>query len=202
MISLLLFISSLSVAQDTIASIKDQHLLYGNDKWSDYLVASRLGFGIQAYQNTGFLEFGISREKFYWEGYHFGAMGQYLAIEFWGRNSNSEFYGNKRPYSIKVGFEGVKGAATLPLAYGFELKYLTDFNNHDIHITPKIGSGLIGEMFFFYAYNFSLNNNAVHHLGGHQISWVFNLNRYYITGKVRKSRLKSKFEKEQKKLNN
>ncbi len=127
----------------------------------------RVGAGIQ--ENV-FAEVGFARHKAENTKCYFGSKpphGYYSTLEWTAKTQNK-----KNVFGIKVGYE----TSLSIVSTAIEAKYLTNFENKDFVITPKIGFGS-GDWYVFYGYNISTNVNPFGNVGKHQFSIVFNLNK-------------------------
>ncbi len=122
----------------------------------------RVGLGIQRNFQS---EIGYSRMQFTNGCTGFFAKTYYSSIEYVPKTEN---YNNV--LGLKIGLEYNLSI----LAVGLETKYLTDFNNENFVIAPKIGLGF-GIINAFYSYNIRFNKNPFPSLNNHQFSLVFNV---------------------------
>ncbi len=129
----------------------------------------RVGLGVQ---RSLYAEIGFARQESYKSKTRcaFGDTpphGFYTSIEWTAKTQNyNDVFG------LKAGYE----ESIMGLAYALEGKYLTNFDNKDFVITPKIGLGT-RYWFVFYGYNISTNSYPFENVGRHQFSIVFNLNK-------------------------
>lgn len=122
----------------------------------------RVGLGVQ---RNFVSEIGYSRMIFTTSCTGFFAKIFYASIEYVPKTQNySSITG------LKIGLEYNLSI----LAVGLETKYLTDFDNKNFVIVPKIGLGF-GIINAFYGYNISVNKNPFQSLNNHQISLIFNI---------------------------
>jgi len=82
---------------------------------------------------------------------------------------------------VKLGCESVFNGS----AGGLEIKYLSNGEDDDVMITPKIGLG-IGFVNMFYGYNFSTNKYPFERIRKHQFSFVINTNLLFYANKYEK----------------
>lgn len=122
----------------------------------------RLGIGVQKYFHT---EIGYSRMKMVNSCTGFFSKTYYSSIEYVPKTENY-----KSVLGLKIGLEYNLSI----LAVGLETKYLTDFDNKNFVIAPKIGLGF-GIINAFYGYNIGINKNPFPSLNNHQFSLVFNV---------------------------
>lgn len=122
----------------------------------------RVGIGVQRNFQS---EIGYSRIRFTSGCTGFFAKTYYSAIEYVPKTQNYEDV-----LALKIGLEYNLSI----LALGLETKYITDFDNKNFAIVPKIGFGF-GLVNAFYGYNFFTNNNPFPSLGHHQFTLVFNI---------------------------
>ncbi len=131
--------------------------------------AVRFGIGIQ---RSFYSEIGFSRHKSN-KAPKCGFSGDiprgyYSALEWTAKTKNY-----KDVFAIKAGYENL---ASL-FATAIEIKYVTNLEQKDFVITPKIGFGNPDfKWYLFYGYNVSTNGNPFPNVGRHQFSVVFNLN--------------------------
>jgi hypothetical protein len=128
----------------------------------------RLGLGVQ---HNLYSELGFARHKTTTSCTGYFSSGYYSALEWSPKTANY-----KDIYALKAGYE----IATMLGSIGLETKYQTNFDTKNFVITPKIGFGLVGDVFLFYGYAISTNHNPFPNLGRHQFSIVFNLNKHFL----------------------
>jgi hypothetical protein len=128
----------------------------------------RIGFGIQ---DSFYAEAGFSRFKTINSCVGFTSSGYFSSLEWHPKTPNY-----KDVVGLKMGYE----IATMIGSFGFETKYQTNFENNDFTVTPKIGIGLLGDIFVFYGYTISTNGNPFPSVGKHQLSIIFNLNKKFL----------------------
>ena len=142
--------------------------------WKKFHIAPRVAIGVQ---KLFFTELGFSLQKYIYEARHgFIVYTIYSAFE-WVSGTSEE----KGVYGIKAGYEIVNNGG----AGGIEVKYLSNGDNDDVMITPKIGFG-IGFVNLFYGYNFSTNKYPLSKIGKHQFSLAINTNLLFYASKYEK----------------
>ena len=122
----------------------------------------RAGIGVQGNFQT---EIGYSRMKFTNGCTGFFAKTYYLSIEYVPKTEN-----HKNVIDLKIGIDYNLSI----LAIGLETKYLTDFENKNYALVPKIGFGF-GIINAFYGYNILVNKNLFPSLSKHQFSLILNI---------------------------
>ena len=144
--------------------------------WKKMELAPRVAFGIQ----KGFyIEAGAVLQRYFYDPRHgFTANAVYTSVE-WTPEKGNE----KAIIGVKAGAESVYNGGTM----GIEVKYLTNGDENDFAITPKLGFGL-GLATLFYGYNFSKNKYPFDRIGKHQFSLAINTNLLFYSSKYEKKK--------------
>jgi hypothetical protein len=170
----LLFLSFLMVMIVTNGQENDTLNKKIPETWKKFHFAPRAGIGIQ---KSFFAEAGLSLQKYVFEATHgFMVFNIYSAFE-WAPSGSKD----KAVYGPKLGYEIV----TNGVAGAIEVKYLSNGDNDDVMITPKIGIGF-GIVNLFYGYNFSTNKYPFERIRKNQFSLVFNSNLLFYGSKYEK----------------
>ena len=135
---------------------------------SEKQISFRVGAGIQ---KSFYTEIGLALHRCNYGDTGFFSNDIYSALE-WTPSQGKDIYG------LKIGYE--VNAYLLNLA--LEAKYLSDFEEKDFVITPKIGLGLYGDVNIFYGYSISTHKNPFSKdIGRHQLSIILNLNKHFLS---------------------
>ena len=166
--SIFLLLTSMFATQFNFAQTK----IYGKIINDSIVTQNALRVGLGA-QRGFYSEIGFSRHKSNKSPKcGFGGdvpRGYYSGLEWTAKTKNY-----KDVFGIKIGYENL---ASL-FATAIEVKYVTNFEQKDFVITPKIGFGNPDfKWYIFYGYNISTNGNPFPNVGRHQFSIVFNLNK-------------------------
>lgn len=164
---LLMFVCLTGFGQDSLKL--DSLKKTGYKKWTNYKTSFRFGLGVQ---KSFFSEVGLSRHKYLYNDLGYSSKAYYTSIEWTPKFSSVDTH----VYGIKAGYE----LNARVLAVGMEAKYQTDFSNHDLVLTPKIGVGAMGVLNLFYGYNISTNKSPFANVRHHQFSIVCNLNNEFL----------------------
>jgi hypothetical protein len=144
--------------------------------WKKMELAPRVAFGIQ----KGFYaEAGAVLQQYFYDPRHgFVANAIYTSVE-WTPGKGNE----KAIIGVKTGAESVYNGGTM----GIEVKYITNGDEHDFIITPKLGFG-IGLATLFYGYNFSTNKYPFDRIRKNQFSLAINTNLLFYSNKYEKKK--------------
>lgn len=144
--------------------------------WEKMQLAPRVAFGIQ---KAFYLEAGAVLQRYIYDPRHgFAATAIYSCAE-WTPGKGSE----KSITGVKLGAETVYNGGTM----GIEIKYLTNSDQDDFVITPKLGFGL-GLVTLFYGYNISTNKYPFDRIRKNQFSVAINTNLFFYSSKYEKKR--------------
>ena len=171
-----LFFLSLFLAIGAIAKTQfsDTANLKAPANWKKMELAPRIAFGTQ---RAFYFEAGAALQKYIYEPRHgFVANAIYTCFEWTVGKA-----GEKSIVGAKIGAESVFNGST----GGIEIKYLTNGDDDDIVITPKLGFG-IGAATLFYGYNFSTNKYPYERIRKHQFSLAINTNLLFYNSKYEK----------------
>jgi hypothetical protein len=139
--------------------------------WKKMELAPRFAFGIQ---KAFYLEAGAVLQQYFYDPRHgFAACAFYTCVEWTPGKANE-----KAIIGVKAGAESVYNGGTM----GIEVKYLTNREENDVVITPKLGFG-IGLVTLFYGYNFSTNKYPFVRIRKHQFSLAVNTNLFFHRSK-------------------
>ncbi len=142
--------------------------------WKKMELAPRVAFGIQ---KRFCIEAGAVLQQYFYDPRHgFLANAFYTSVE-WTPGKGNE----KAVIGVKAGAESVYNGGTM----GIEVKYMTNEDENDFVITPKIGFG-IGLVTIFYGYNFSTNKYPFDRIRKHQFSLAINTNLFFYHSKYEK----------------
>lgn len=137
-------------------------------------LAPRIAFGTQ---RAFYLEMGAALQRYIYDARRgFVANTIYTCFE-WTPGKGGE----KSIIGAKLGAESVFNGST----GGIEIKYLTNGDDNDVVITPKLGFG-IGAATLFYGYNFSTNKYPFDRIYKHQFSLAINTNLLFYHSKYEK----------------
>ena len=142
--------------------------------WKKFEIAPRVGIGIQ---KSFFAEAGFSLQKYLYDAREgFMVFTIYSSFEWVPASSNQ-----KAIYGVKAGYEIINNGG----GGGIEIKYLSNAENYDVMITPRLGFG-IGFVNLFYGYNFSTNKYPFSRIRKNQFSMVINTNLLFYASKYEK----------------
>ncbi len=142
--------------------------------WKKMELAPRFAFGVQ---KAFYLEAGAVLQQYFYDPRHgFAAYAVYTSVEWTPGKANE-----KSIIGVKAGAESVYNGGTM----GIEVKYLTNGEENDVLITPKLGFG-IGLVTLFYGYNFSTNKYPFDRIWKHQFSLAVNTNLFFYHSKYEK----------------
>ena len=166
--STILVLTSMFVTQFSLAQTKIYEKVINDSILTENAVRVVIGL-----QRSFYSEIGFSRHKSNKSPKcGFGGdvpRGYYSALEWTAKTKNY-----KDVFGIKIGYENL---ASL-FATAIEVKYVTNFEQKDFVITPKIGFGNSDFKWnIFYGYNISTNGYPFPNVGRHQFSVVFNLDK-------------------------
>ncbi|WP_405246023.1 hypothetical protein [Cellulophaga sp. Asnod2-G02] len=135
---------------------------------SEKQISFRVGAGIQ---QSFYTEICLTLHRCNYGHTGFFSNDIYSALE-WTPSLGKDIYG------LKIGYE----INAYLLNLGLEAKYLSDFEEQDFVITPKIGLGLYGDVNIFYGYSISTPKNPFSKdIGRHQLSILLDLNKHFLS---------------------
>ncbi len=144
--------------------------------WKKMELAPRVAFGIQS---AFYLEAGAVLQRYFYDPRHgFSANAVYTSVEWTPAKGNE-----KAIIGVRAGAETVYNGGTM----GMEVKYITNRDEQDFVITPKLGFG-IGLATLFYGYNFSTNKYPFSRIGKHQFSLAINTNLLFYHSKYEENK--------------
>ncbi len=165
----LLICTGITVSGQSFIHEKSQIVFANHPFETAKQLSVRVGIGVQKSLTTA-LGFALHTCRYGDVG--FFSNDYYGAFE-WVPNSIQNLYG------FKLGYEA--NTFIFLLNAGLELKYQTDFTEHDLIIMPKIGFGLFGDINLFYGYSISLNKYPfAAQVSRHQVALVFNFNNHFL----------------------